>query len=76
MDASLTKASALRLRFSQSLANRRQRLMNLMGASWGGGDICGHEAYFGGCQYVSLYSIGGEAGLVGTIRCRRLSLEN
>ena len=26
MDASLRKASALRLRFSQSLANRRQRL--------------------------------------------------
>jgi alanine dehydrogenase len=52
-----------------------QRSMNLMGASWGGGDICGHKAYFGGCQYVSLYSIGGkcllaliEAGMLGAMR--------
>ncbi len=30
MDASLRKASALRLRFSQSLANRRQRLSQAM----------------------------------------------
>ena len=30
MDASLMKASALRLRFSQSLASRRQRLSQAM----------------------------------------------
>ena len=30
MDASLRKASALRLRFSQSLANRRQRFSQAM----------------------------------------------
>ena len=30
MDASLRKATALRLRFSQSLANRRQRLSQAM----------------------------------------------
>ena len=34
-----------------------ERAMNLMGASWGSGDICGHKAYFSGCFYVSLYSI-------------------
>jgi alanine dehydrogenase len=34
-----------------------QRAMNLMGASWSSGDICGHKAYFSGCFYVSLYSI-------------------
>ena len=34
-----------------------QRAMNLMGASWGSGDVCGHKSYFSGCFYVSLYSI-------------------
>jgi ornithine cyclodeaminase/alanine dehydrogenase-like protein (mu-crystallin family) len=34
-----------------------QRAMNLMGASWGTGDVCGHKSYFSGCFYVSLYSI-------------------
>ena len=34
-----------------------ERAMNLMGASWSSGDVCGHKAYFSGCFYVSLYSI-------------------
>ena len=37
-----------------------QRAMNLMGASWGSGDVCGHKSYFSGCFYVSLYSISGK----------------
>lgn len=52
-----------------------QRAMNLMGASWAGGDVCGHKAYFGGCHYVALYSISEkkllamiEAGMMGAIR--------
>ena len=45
MDASLMKASALRLRFSQSLASRRQRLSQAMVRSttqrlgWTTGDV-------------------------------------
>ena len=30
-----------------------QRAMNLMGASWGGGDICGHKAYFLSLIHIS-----------------------
>ena len=48
-----------------------QRAMNLMGASWGGGDICGHKAYFSGCFYVSLYSIS-EKRLLAQIEANKL----
>lgn len=48
-----------------------QRAMNLMGASWGSGDVCGHKSYFSGCFYVSLYSIS-EKRLLALIEANKL----
>ncbi len=48
-----------------------QRAMNLMGASWGGGDVCGHKSYFSGCFYLSLYSIS-EKRLLALIEANKL----
>lgn len=48
-----------------------QRAMNLMGASWGVGDVCGHKSYFSGCFYVSLYSIS-EKRLLALIEANKL----
>jgi ornithine cyclodeaminase/alanine dehydrogenase-like protein (mu-crystallin family) len=34
-----------------------ERSMNLMAASLPADGVCGHKAYFGGCQYFSLFSL-------------------
>ncbi len=47
------------------------RAMNLMGASWNSGDVCGHKSYFSGCFYFSLYSFS-EKRLLALIEANRL----